>query len=180
MKAHTGLLCVALGMFGFMEDLAAAESIAVGKIKSVELEKREFVLTDEMGKDRTVKYDEDTVINRGGRDGQSDLKVNDTVCTYYETAGLLWRANYVLVQEGESKNWSLAHGNVKSYDAEKKELTYTDDKGRNWTYSSVNVSVFINRTQSKVESVKVGERVMALLQKAGDRTTLKNLYITRK
>jgi len=179
MKTQTQLFGIAV-LFAFVANLGAAESIAIGKIKSVELEKRDFILTDEMGKDRTVKYDEDTIINRGGRDGQSDLKANDAVCIYYETTGLMWRANYILIQEGESKNWSLGHGTVKSNDSEKKEITYTDDKGRSWTYSTVSVPVFINRAEAKVESIKVGERVMALLQKAGDQTTLKSLYVTRK
>lgn len=180
MKAQTQLFGVAVVMLAIVGDLVASESIGVGKIKSVDLKKRDFVFTDEMGKDRTVKYDEDTVINRGGRDGQSDLKANDSVCIYYETSGLSWRANYILVQEGESKNWSLAHGTVKSRDSDKKEITYIDDKGRSWTYSTANVSVFINRAEAKVESIKIGERVMTLLQKAGDQTMLKSLYVTRK
>lgn len=180
MSAYARLLGIALGVFAVAADVIGAESIATGKIKGVELEKRQFVFTDQTGTDRTVKYDEDTVINRGGRDGQSDFKVDDAICLYYETSGLMWRASYVLIQEGDTKNWSLGHGNVKSINAEKNEMTYVDDKGRDWTYPTSSATVFINRTKSKVESIKVGEHVMALLQKAGDRTTLKSLYVTRK
>jgi hypothetical protein len=180
MKVHLRLVGIALGVITFVGNLAAAEAVATGTVKSVDLGKREFILTDSMGKDRTVEYDEEMIVNRGGRDGQSELKTNDAICLYYEPGGLVWSANYILVQEGDTRNWSIGHGNVKSNETEKKEIAFIDDQGRKWTYSTDGVPVFVNRTKSKIESIKVGEHVMALQQKAGDRTTLKGLYITRK
>ena len=166
--------CVLLG------NVSGADSVIAGKVKGVVLEKHEFVLTENTGQDRTIKLAENVVINRGGRDFQSELKVDDIVCVYCDKNALVLTANYILVQEGESKNWTLAHGDVQSFDHEKKEITYLDDQGRDWTFSTIGVKVFVNRAESKVESIKIGEHVLALLQKAGDQTTLKSLFVNRK
>jgi len=157
-----------------------AQAIVAGKVKSVDWAKHEFVVTETAGKDRLIKLDDNVFINRGGRESPRDLKSKDSVCVSCDKDAVVWTANYILVQEGDAQNWSLAHGNVERYDPEKKEVSYEDDQGRTWTFSTIDAKVYVNRVESKFESVKIGERVLALLQKSGDRNSLKNLYITRK
>jgi hypothetical protein len=180
MKSILRMFHVSCAILALLGTCSAAESVAAGKVKAVDAAKREFVLTEKSGKDRTIKLDQNVVINRGGQDGQSDLKQNDVVCVYHDANVLVWTATYILVQDGETRNWTLAHGNVKSYDHEKKELTYTDEQGKDSTFSTVDAKAFVNKMESKFESVKIGEHVMALIQKAGDRNILKSIYITRK
>jgi hypothetical protein len=180
MKLFRQLFGVTLGLTVLTGNLAAEESITTGKVKSIQSEKREFILTEHSGKERTVKLDENVIIHRGGREGQGELKVNDAVCVSHETNELVLTAKHILIQEGESSHWILDHGYVKSIDAEKKEIVYTDDKGVNRTYSTIDVTAYVNRAAVKVESIKNGERVLALLRKGGDQTSLKSLYVTRK
>lgn len=162
-------------------DATAAESIKTGKVKSVNIAKHEFILTESAGKELVINLgDEEVQINRDGHDGQSELKVNESVCVYCNNDGLGLTALYVLVQAGETKDWTLGDGVFKKHDQQQKQVTYTDDKGRDYTYSSEQVKVYINDMESKLDSIKVGERVLALLPKAGDRRILKNLYVTRK
>jgi hypothetical protein len=180
MSVYPTALKAMLATLFLIGTLSAAESTISGKVKAIHADKREFILTDAAGKDQTIKLSDSVVINRGGKESQSDLKDGDVVCIYYEKNVLTWLATYILVQEGDSKNWTLAHGNVKNYDAEKKELTYTDDQGKDATYSMVGVKVYVNKAESKVESLKIGEHILGILQKAGDRTSLKSLIVDRK
>lgn len=180
MRLAHHICAFSVAMSALVNVTVGAESIAAGKVKSVDQAKHEFVLTESTGKDRTIKLSENVVINRAGLDGQTELKAKDTICAFCDKNAVIWTATYILVQEGESKNWTLGHGDVTAYDPEKKEITYTDDQGRPWTYSTIDVKVYINKVESKPESIKIGEHLLALLQKAGDRTTLKNIYITRK
>lgn len=158
----------------------AADAIIAGKIKGIAVEKREFVLTDSKGTDSMIKLADNVVINRGGKDGQGELKVNDVVCVSYEKGALTPTAKYILIQEGDSKNWKLGHGDLKHYDAAKNEITYTDSEGKDFTYSTTGVKLLINRVESKFESLNIGEHLLAILQTAGDQTTLKNVVVERK
>ena len=47
---------------------AAADAIAAGKVKSINADKKEFVLTDSAGRDVTFKLGDNVVVNRNGRD----------------------------------------------------------------------------------------------------------------
>ena len=104
----------------------AADAIAAGKVKAINADKKEFVLTDSAGKDWTIKLGDNVVINRGGKESKSDLNAGDTVNVCYDKGLLTWTAHYILVQEGDTKNCELVHGTVKSYDADKKQVTFTD------------------------------------------------------
>jgi hypothetical protein len=103
----------------------AADAIAAGKVKGVNADKKEVVLTDADGKDVTFKLGEDVVINRGGKEGKSDLSAGDAVNVLYDKGVLTWTARYVLVQEGDSKDCELMYGTFKGYDADKKQFSFT-------------------------------------------------------
>src|SRR5213080_1385513 len=100
---------------------SASDTVAGGKVKSINAENKTFVLTDAANKDFTFKLGDNLVVNRAGKESKSDLKAGDPINVCYDKGILTWTAHYILVQEGTAKNNELIHGNVKGYDADKKE-----------------------------------------------------------
>lgn len=157
-----------------------SDALATGTIKGINAEKNDFVLTDSAGKDVTFKLGDLVVVNRGGTESKSDLKAGDVVNVSYDKGLMTWTAKYILVQEGDSKNWDLAQGSFKSYDPSKKEIICTDAQGKDRTYATGDAKVRMNNKESKVEDIKIGEQVLCiLLQPAGDKTTLQALMFDR-
>lgn len=159
---------------------AAADAISAGKVKSINSDKKEFVLTDAAGKDSTFKLGDNVIINRGGKESKSDLNAEDTVNVCYDKGILTWTAHYILVQEGTSKNCELIRGTVKSYDADKKQLTFTDQQGTDMIFPTGDAKVRLNKEASRVEDVKIGDGLLAIVEKTGDKSTLKALMFERK
>lgn len=157
----------------------AGDAIAAGKVKGVHADKKEFVLTDSAGKDWTIKLGDTVIINRGGKESQSDLNAGDLVNVCYDKGLLAWTAHYILVQEGDAKNRELLHGSVKNYDTDKKEVTFTDE-AKDWTFPIGHAKVRLNREDSEVGDIKIGDKVLAIVEKIGEGTTLKCLMIERK
>ena len=159
----------------------AADAVAAGKIKSVNAEKKEFVMTDSAGKDWTFKLGADVVINRGGKDTKSELNDGDPVYVYYDKGVLTWTANYILVQEGDTKNCVLMCGTVKNYDADTKILTCADHSDKEWTCPLGNGKVCLNQKECKIGDVKIGDKAMAVVDKNEQgESTMKSLMISRK
>lgn len=158
----------------------SADAISAGKIKAVNADKKEFVLTDAAGKDSTFKLGDNVVINRGGKESKSDLKADDTVNICYDKGVLTWTAQYILVQEGDSKNCELLHGTVKGYDVDKKQLAFTDAQGKELSFVMGDAKVRLNKADSKIENVKIGDHALAIVEKIGDKETLKCLMVNRK
>jgi hypothetical protein len=159
---------------------AAADAVAAGQVKAINSAKKEVVVTDAAGKDATFKLGDNVVINRGGKESQTDLKVGDMVNVAYDAGVLTWTAHYFLVQTGDNKDCELVRGTVKSYDADKTELTLTDKQGKNWTFSMGAAKVRLNREASKVQDVKIGDNTLAIVKVMGDKTTLESLMVERK
>jgi len=157
----------------------AGDVIAAGKVKGIDADKKEFVLTDSAGKDWTIKLGDTVVINRGGKESQSNLNAGDPVNVCYDKGLVTWTAHYILVQEGDAKNRWLKHGTVKNYDADKKELTFTD-QASDWTFPMGDVKVRLNREDSNVGHIKIGDKALAIVEKFGEVTTLRCLMIERK
>ena len=84
------------------------------------------------------------VVNRAGKESKSDLKAGDAINVCYDKGFFTWTANYILVQEGTSKDCELIHGNVKGYDAAKKELTFTNEVKKDSTYTMGKAMVRFN------------------------------------
>ena len=156
-----------------------SEALATGTIKGVNADKSEFVLTDSVGKDVTFKLGDKVVVNRGGTESKSDLKAGDAVNVSYDKGLVTWTAKYILVQEGDSKDWELAQGSFKSYDADKKEIVCTDAQGKDCIYAMGDAKVRMNMKKAKVKDIKIGEHVLCILQTAGDKTTLQALMFER-
>jgi hypothetical protein len=159
-----------------------SDALATGKIKGINAEKGEFVLSDSTGKDVTFKLGDLVVVNRGGKETKSELKAGDAVNVSYDKGLATNTAKYILVQEGDSKKWELAQGNFKSYDADKKEIICTDAQGKDCTYAMGDAKVHMCKKdakeakQAKVENIKIGDRVLCIIpQTAGDKKTLQAL-----
>jgi hypothetical protein len=161
-------------VIGFLAGSAtAANDLAAGKVKSVNADNKEFVLTDSTGKDFTIKLGDNVVINRGGKESPSDLKADDAVSVCYEKGLRTWTAHYILVKEGDTKDCQLVEGTFKNYDPDKKTFTFTDSQGKDWTNAMGDSKVRLNKQDSKIENVKIGDTVLAIVEQIGDKTTLK-------
>jgi hypothetical protein len=158
----------------------AEDAVSAGKVKGVNAEKKDFVLTDNAGKDWTIKLGDAVVINRGGKESQSDLNAGDAVNVCYDKGILTWTAHYILVQEGNTKNCELVHGTLKNYDVDKKQVTFTDHRGKDFTFPMGSAKVRLNNADSKIEDIKIGDRALGIVEKDGDATTLKCLMFEHK
>jgi hypothetical protein len=157
----------------------AAEAVATGKVKSINADKKEFVLTDPAGKDFTLKLGDAVVINRGGKETTSDLKAGDAVSVLYDKGVLTWTAEYILVQDGTNQNCELVHGTIKSYDPSKKQLALAGHS-KEWTFAMGDAKVRLNMQEGKADDVKIGDNAVAIVETIGDKATLKSLMVERK
>lgn len=159
---------------------SAADAISSGKVKSIKADKKEFVLSDTAGKDWTIKLGNDVVINRGGKETAGDLNENDVVNVCYDKGTFTWTANYILVQEGNSKNWKLMHGTFKGYDPGKKLLSFTDIGGTELTFGWGDGNVRLNKKDAKVGNLKIGDKTLIIVETNRDTLTLKAVMVERK
>src|ERR1051325_8865010 len=84
----------------------AAHTLATGKVKAVNADQNEFVLTEAGGgKEWTFKLGGDVVINRGGNESPSGLKTDDAVVVCSANGTASRTAHYILVKEGNTKDW---------------------------------------------------------------------------
>jgi len=158
----------------------AADAIATGKIKSVIADKKEFILTDVAGKDFTFAFGDNLLINRGGKETKSDLNAGDPVSILYDKGLVTWTASYILVQDGDNKNCVLAHGKFKAFDADKKQFSLTDDAGKDATFHMNDAKVRLNKEPSKIEDIKIGDKILIVAEKDGDKMTVKSVIVERK
>jgi len=174
-KWLSGLVAVVV----FAGLVAADDSLIAGKVKLVNAEKKEFVLTDGANKDHTFNFGDQVVINRGGKESPSDLKADDLVSICYHKGTLAWTAHYILVKEGDTKDYQLMNGSFKNYDPDKKTFTYTDRDGKDWTYPMDGAKVRLNMQASKIEDLKIGDSTLVVVEEIGDKRILKDLMVSR-
>ena len=62
---------------------------------------------------------------------------------------------------------------------DKKELTFTG-QASDWTFPMGDVKVRLNREDSKIGHIKIGDKALAIVEKIGEVTTLECLMIERK
>jgi Cu/Ag efflux protein CusF len=160
----------------------AAEAVARGKVKSIEANKREFVLTDPNGKDWTFDLGEKFTIVRGEKEGKfAELKAEDEVSVVYDKGITKFTANYIMVHEGANKNVEVGRGAVKTFDPDKKQLILTDPNGKDWTFKvASDAKVRLNDKEGKVSDLKLGDKVTVVFEKKGDELTARDLVADRK
>lgn len=179
MKCFSKWFSAVIAVVVMANTAAAADEIVRGTVKSINADKKTFVMNDDgfVNKDVTVKLGDEIVINRNGTESKSDLKVGDVVNVCHDNGTFTWTAHYILVKEGASKDCFLVHGTVKTADA--KELTFTDaGKDTTWILGAAKVSV--NKEASKIADIKIGDKFNAIVEKIGDKSTLKTLMVVRK
>jgi hypothetical protein len=182
MKSFTKWFSGPVALVLLASTVAANDTLIAGKIKSVNAEKKEFVLTDTVNKDHTFELGAAAIINRDGKESPSDLKVDDAVSVSYNKGTLTWTAHYILVQEGDSKACQLREGSIKNYDATQKSFICTDADGKDGTYVMNGAKVRLNMQPSKVQdlNLKIGDTILFVVEVIGDKTTLKDLMVSRK
>jgi hypothetical protein len=165
-----------------------ANNVSGGTVKSVNTEKKEFVLTDPAGKDATIKFGDQLIIIRDSKDTPGDtarkpggeLKVGDIVDVCYAKDVSTWTAHYILVKGGDTKNCDLVYGTVKGYDVEKKQLSFTEERGKDWLVHAGDALVLLNNKDSKIQDLKSGDSMTAIVEKSGEKTSLRRLFAERK
>jgi hypothetical protein len=159
---------------------SAGEAVSVGKVKSINADKKEFVLADSNNKDWTIALGGNVVINRDGKESKNDLEVGDVISVCYDKGTFTWTARYILVQAGLNKDCELVSGAIKGYDVDKKQLAFTDEQGKDWDFAMGDAKLQVNNEKSKVEDVKIGDHAVAIVAKNGDKMALKAIMVTRK
>ena len=119
------------------------------------------------------------VVNRAGKESNSDLKSGDAIHIGYDKGIFTKTAHYILVQEGASKNSELVRGNVKSYDADKKELTFTNEVKTDATYSMGEATVRFKMENAKIESIKIGDHALLIVDMVEGTPTLRSVMVDR-
>jgi hypothetical protein len=159
--------------------VAATDTVAGGKVKSVNADNKTFVLTDSANKDFTFQYGDKLVVNRAGKEGKTDLKTGDAINICYDKGETQFTAHYILVQEGNSKNCELVRGNVKGYDAVKKELTFTNEGKKDSTYAMGGASVRFQMIDHKIENVASGDPALLIVDLIDGKSTLESVMVDR-
>jgi Cu/Ag efflux protein CusF len=179
MMCHTKWLSATLAIALLASAAAAADTVAGGKVKSINADNKTFVLTDSAAKDVVITFGDNLVVNRAGKESKSDLKAGDTINICYDKGDFVSKAHYILVQEGTSKNSELIRGNVKSYDADKKELTFTNEVKKDSTYSMGKAQVRVNMEDAAIENVKIGDNALLIVDTVAGKSTLQSVMVDR-
>jgi len=179
MKCLTKWLSATLAIALLASTATAADTVASGKIKSINADNKTFVLTDSSAKEFTFKIGDDLVINRAGKEGKSDLKAGDTVSVCYDPGVFTWTSHYILVHEGATAKSTLSHGAFKSYDTEKKQLAFTDSLKKDTMYAIGDSMVRVNMKDSTVQELKIGERALIISNTVEGISTLTSVMVQR-
>jgi hypothetical protein len=158
---------------------AAADTVAIGKVKSINADNKTFILTDAADKEHTFKLGDALVVNRAGKEGKSDLKSGDAINVGYDKGTFTKTAHYILVQDGTSKNCALVRGNVKGYDVGKKELTFTNEVKTDATYSMGEATVRFNMENAKIDNVTIGDHALLIVDMVEGTPTLRSVMVDR-
>jgi hypothetical protein len=179
MMSLTKWISATLAIAFLVGNAAAADTVASGKVKSVNADNKTFILTDASAKEHTFKLGNALVVNREGKESKSDLKSGDAINVGYDKGTFTWTANYILVQEGTAKDSSLVRGNVKGYNADKKELTFTNEVKKDSTYSIGEAKVRVNMENAKIESISIGDHALLIVDTVEGTPTLRSVMVDR-
>jgi hypothetical protein len=178
MKSFTQWFGAVAAIVAMAGTAVAADAISAGKVKSTDAAKKTFVVTDNAGKDHTFQFGEPCVVNRSGKESKIAPTVGETVNVFCDDAPTL-TARYILVQDGASKTCTLVRGTVKSYDAAKKQLAFTDDSAKNWTFPMGEAGVQLNGQASRMEDIKAGDHALIIVDAAGATPSLREVMVDR-
>lgn len=178
MKCLTNWFSAVLAIALLASAAGAADTVANGKIKSINADNKTFVLSDSAGKDHTFKLGDDLVVNRAGKESKSDLKEGDSVSVCYDPGVFTWTSHYILVH-GKTRSSTLSHGNFKSYDSEKKQLVFTDSDKTDTTYTMGEATVRINMKDSSPQELRIGDHALIISSTVDGKSTLRSVMVQR-
>jgi Cu/Ag efflux protein CusF len=175
------VLCFAL-LIGFTTRAWGAEATARGKIKSIEAEKKQFILTDLNGKDWTFTLADDTIIRSGDKEAKfTDVKPGDDVSIVYDKGLTQFAAKYILDHQGDTKGLEVGFGSLKTFDPDKKQLVLTDPNGKDWTFKMADdAKVRLADKEAKPNDLKLGDKMTVVYTKQGNDLTVQDVHANRK
>jgi Cu/Ag efflux protein CusF len=175
------VLCFAL-LVGLTTRAYGAEATARGKIKSIEAEKKQFVLTDLNGKDWTFTLAENPIIRSAEKEGKfTDLKPGDDVSIVYDKGLTQFTAQYILSHQGDTKGLEVGFGSLKTFDADKKQLVLTDPNGKDWTFKMADdAKIRLADKEAKPNDLKLGDKMTVVYTKQGNDLTVEEANAIRK
>jgi len=175
------VLCFAF-LVGLTARACGAEATARGKIKSIEAEKKQFVLTDLNNKDWTFTVADTATIRSADKDAKfNDLKQGDDVSIVYDKGITQFTANYILNHQGDTKGLEVGYGSLKHYDADKKQLVLTDPNGKDWTFQMADdAKVRLSDKDAKPADLKLGDRLTVVYEKKGNDLAVQDVHANRK
>jgi hypothetical protein len=164
---------VALSALAFLLALAGplmAADTTKGTVKSVSADKKEFVMTDENGKDWTFKEGNkfDVIINAKATT-LDHLKPGEKVYITYDKEGTRLVASEVTVRAMGEAAGLTANGKIKSVDTTNNEFVLTDKNGKEWTFHVNDATKVMasNSKAAKLSNLKAGDQVRVHYMKKG-------------
>jgi Cu/Ag efflux protein CusF len=155
-----------------------------GKIKSVDLKKHTFVMTDVNGRDWTFKEGDNVQIRCNDKAcSLSDLKEGDKVLVNYAKSGRDLIASDVKATRSSAtaETADATSGTIKKIDTDHNQITLTDKNNRDWTFDMADgATVEINNRPSKFVDLKAGEEVTVKYQKRGKELVATDVKTAKK
>jgi Cu/Ag efflux protein CusF len=160
-----------------------APAAAADKIKSVSADQKQFVITNQEGKDITLNLaDNVRIFLPDGKDGSAkDLKAGQNVSFLWEEKGGKFFATAVVENRGNYKDAMLAQATLKSVGAGGSEFVVTDAANKEWTLQMADKGkVALNNKESKLSDLKAGDKVTLIFEKKGAKLNALGIYSDRR
>jgi ribosomal 50S subunit-recycling heat shock protein len=163
--------------------LVCAPVVAGEKIKSVSADQKEFVITNQDGKDVTLQLaDNARIILPDGKEGSAkDLKAGQEVSFLWEEKGGKYIATAVLENRGNLKDAMLASVTIKKVGADTGELVVTDATNKDWTFQIADkAKVSVNRKEAKASDLKAGDKAILAYEKKGAKLSVLDICTDKR
>jgi len=143
---------------------------AADRIKSVSADQKEFVVTNQDGKDVTLQIEDNTrIILPDGKDATAkDLKAGQNVSYLWEDKAGKHVATAVLENRGIFKDAMLANVTIKTLGADGAGFVATDSAKKEWTFQMADkTKVSVNNKAAKLTDLKAGDKAILVYEKKG-------------
>jgi Cu/Ag efflux protein CusF len=147
-------------------------ALAADKIKSVSANDKQFVVTNQEGKDITLHLADDArIFLPKGKDGSlSDLKAGQKVSYLWQEKDGKYFATAILEHSGDYQDAMLAQATLKEVGATGNEITVTDTNKKDWAFQMAdNGKVTLNNKSIKLSELKSGDKVILIFAKKGEK-----------
>jgi Cu/Ag efflux protein CusF len=152
--------------------MIGGSALAADKIKSVSADNKQFVVTNQEGKDITLQLADDArIFLPKGKDGSlSDLKAGQKVSYLWQEKGGKFFATAVLEHSDDYEDALLSQVTVKEVGATGNDFVVTDTNKKDWTLQmSDKGKVTLNNKSIKLSELKSGDKVILIFAKKGDK-----------